>query len=83
MLVTGAISVATLIFGLLGDGLNQIAPLMTMFFLITYVVLNAVVLLEQSMGLTSFRPRLTHPACRTAYWPIGCAVCHVSDCAAL
>ncbi len=61
MLVTGAISVATLVFGLLGDGLNQIAPLMTMFFLITYVVLNAVVLLEQSMGLTSFRPRLRIP----------------------
>ncbi len=61
MLVTGAISIATLIFGLLGDGLNQIAPLMTMFFLITYVVLNAVVLLEQSMGLTSFRPRLRIP----------------------
>ena len=35
---------------------NQIAPLMTMFFLITYAVLNGVVLLEQVMGLTSFRP---------------------------
>ncbi len=61
MLLTGAISVATLIFGLAGDGLNQIAPLMSMFFLITYVVLNAVVLLEQSMGLTSFRPLLRIP----------------------
>ena len=61
MLLTGAISVATLIFGLSGDGLNQIAPLMSMFFLITYVVLNAVVLVEQSMGLTSFRPLLRIP----------------------
>jgi solute carrier family 12 sodium/potassium/chloride transporter 2 len=61
LLLTGSITVATLVFGLFGDGLNQIAPLMTMFFLITYVVLNAVVLLEQSMDLTSFRPQLPVP----------------------
>jgi hypothetical protein len=54
--LTGGIGVATLVFGLLGGGLNGIAPLMTMFFLITYAVLNAVVLLEQSLKLTSFRP---------------------------
>ncbi len=62
MLVTGLIAVATLLFGLSGDGLNQIAPLMTMFFLITYAVLNGVVLLEQVMGLTSFRPLFRIPA---------------------
>ncbi|MBW7884195.1 MAG: Na-K-Cl cotransporter, partial [Caldilineaceae bacterium] len=61
MLVTGAIAVATLLFGLSGNGLNQIAPLMTMFFLITYAVLNGVVLLEQLMALTSFRPLLRIP----------------------
>lgn len=61
MLLTIGIGVATLLFGLSGNGLNQIAPLMTMFFLITYAVLNAVVLLEQSLGLTSFRPLLHIP----------------------
>ncbi|MEZ4710577.1 MAG: hypothetical protein R3A44_25480 [Caldilineaceae bacterium] len=61
MYVTGVVGLATLIFGLSGNGLNRIAPLMTMFFLITYVVLNAVVLLEQSLGLTSFRPQLPIP----------------------
>ncbi|MEZ4612366.1 MAG: amino acid permease [Caldilineaceae bacterium] len=61
MLLTGAIAVATLLFGLSGNGLNRIAPLMTMFFLVTYAVLNGVVLLEQLMGLTSFRPILRVP----------------------
>ena len=61
MYITGIIGIATLMFGLSGGGLNKIAPLMTMFFLITYAVLNAVVLLEQSLGLTSFRPLLRVP----------------------
>lgn len=61
MYVTGLIGIGTLIFGLSGNGLNKIAPLMTMFFLITYTVLNSVVLLEQSLGLTSFRPLFRVP----------------------
>ncbi len=61
MLLTIGIGIGTLLFGLSGDGLNQIAPLMTMFFLITYAVLNGVVLLEQSLGLTSFRPLFRIP----------------------
>ncbi len=61
MALTIGIGVGTLLFGLSGSGLNQIAPLMTMFFLITYAVLNAVVLLEQSLGLTSFRPLFRVP----------------------
>lgn len=61
MYLTGVVGIATLIFGLSGNGLNRIAPLMTMFFLITYAVLNGVVLLEQSLKLTSFRPRFAIP----------------------
>jgi len=62
MYVTGLIGIGTLLFGgLSGNGLNRIAPLMTMFFLITYVVLNVVVLLEQSLELTSFRPMFQIP----------------------
>ncbi|MEM8828401.1 MAG: amino acid permease [Cyanobacteria bacterium P01_G01_bin.19] len=36
--------------------LNAIAPLITMFFLITYAALNLVVLLESRLGLMNFRP---------------------------
>ena len=42
--------------------LNVIAPLITMFFLIAYGMLNLVTLLEQRLGLASFRPLLKiHP----------------------
>lgn len=58
LLVTMAIIVATI---MLRD-LNAIAPLVTMFFLVTYAMLNGILLLEQSLRLVSFRPALTvHP----------------------
>jgi solute carrier family 12 (sodium/potassium/chloride transporter), member 2 len=41
--------------------LNTIAPLIAMFFLITYATVNLVVLVEQSLGLVSFRPLLRVP----------------------
>jgi amino acid transporter len=45
---------------LLGD-LNAVAQLITMFFLITYATLNLVVMIEQSLGLVSFRPTFRVP----------------------
>jgi amino acid transporter len=57
MFVTGAIVLGAL---LLRD-LNVIAPLITMFFLITYAVINLVMLIESSLGLVSFRPTLKLP----------------------
>ena len=54
MLVTGVVVFLTL----LVRDLNAVAPLITVFFLITYAMLNVVVLVEQSMGLVSFRPLL-------------------------
>lgn len=57
MLLTGAIVFAAL---MLRD-LNLIAPLITMFFLIAYAVINVVVLIESSLRLTSFRPTLRLP----------------------
>jgi amino acid transporter len=57
MLVTGGLIFLSL---LLRD-LNIIAPLITMFFLVTYAMINAAVLIEQSLGLVSFRPRLHIP----------------------
>ncbi len=57
MLLTGVIVLGAL---LLRD-LNAIAPLITMFFLITYAMINVVVFVEQSLGLISFRPLFTAP----------------------
>lgn len=57
MLVTGGLILATL---MLRD-LNAVAPLITMFFLLTYAMLNAVMLIEQSLDLVSFRPLLRLP----------------------
>lgn len=42
--------------------LNAIAPLITMFFLITYAALNLVVLLESRLGLMNFRPTFKIPS---------------------
>ncbi len=61
MYVTGIIALAALLFGLVTNGLNAIAPLMTMFFLITYATLNGVMLLEQGLKLASFRPLFRVP----------------------
>ena len=41
--------------------LNAIAPLITMFFLITYAMINIVVLIEQNLKLVSFRPLFKIP----------------------
>jgi len=45
---------------LLGD-LNSIAPLLTMFFLITYGMINLAVFIERAVGVTSFRPSIKVP----------------------
>jgi amino acid transporter len=59
--LTAGIALAALLFGLLTGGLNAIAPLVTLFFLIMYATLNGVVVLEQRLGLVSFRPLLNVP----------------------
>ncbi len=57
MLVTSII----VIIGLSLRDLNTIAPLITMFFMITYAMVNVVALIEQSLSLPSFRPTLKIP----------------------
>jgi amino acid transporter len=52
MIVTGIMIFVTM---LLRD-LNAIAPLVTLFFLITYAMINIVVIIEQQLGLISYRP---------------------------
>ena len=68
MLLTGGIVLAAL---MLRD-LNVIAPLITMFFLITYATINVVVLIESRLGLISFRPTLRVPAVVPLIGAIGC-----------
>ncbi len=57
MIVTGGMVFISM---LLRD-LNAVAPLVTMFFLITYAMLNVVVIIEQNLGLISFRPLFKIP----------------------
>lgn len=72
MLVTGVIGFFAIIFGLATGGLNAIAPLMTMFFLVTYSVLNAVILFESMLGLVSFRPTFRVPIIMPLIGLFGC-----------
>lgn len=57
MLVTAVV----VLIGLSLRNLNTIAPLITMFFMITYAMVNIVALIEQSLSLPSFRPTLKIP----------------------
>ena len=57
IIFTGLIIVVSLIFG----NLNALATLITMFFLITYGMLNLVVFIQQSMKIISFRPTFKIP----------------------
>jgi amino acid transporter len=68
MMVTGAIGLCAL----LVRDLNAIAPLITMFFLITYAMINAVVLTEQTLGLVSFRPTFRVPRVVPLLGTVGC-----------
>lgn len=60
------------VLSLLLRDLNAIAPLITMFFMITYAMINVVVLIEQSLGLPSFRPTLKVPTIIPLFGTIGC-----------
>jgi solute carrier family 12 sodium/potassium/chloride transporter 2 len=68
MLFTGAIVVVALMF----RNLNAVAPLVTMFFLLTYGMINVVVLIEQSLRLVSFRPLFRIPKAVPFVGTVGC-----------
>jgi len=57
---------------LLLRNLNAIAPLITMFFMITYAMINVVVLVEQGLGQVSFRPTFKVPFVVPLLGTIGC-----------
>ncbi|RVU44050.1 Na-K-Cl cotransporter [Lujinxingia sediminis] len=56
-LFTGGLVAIALMLG----SLDRIAVLITMFFLLTYLTINLVVLVEQSLGMISFRPTFRVP----------------------
>lgn len=68
ILLTGGIVIATLMV----RDLNTIAPLITMFFLITYMMINLVVLIEQRMDMVSFRPTFPVPRFVPLVGMLGC-----------
>ncbi|MFH5830988.1 amino acid permease [Halalkalibaculum sp. DA384] len=68
ILLTGGLVLGTL---LLRD-LNTIAPLITMFFLITYMMINMVVFIEQQMDMISFRPTFSIPKFVPFLGTVGC-----------
>ncbi|WP_445956486.1 amino acid permease [Yeosuana sp.] len=51
--------------------LNTIAPILTMFFMITYAMVNVVALVEQTLGLPSYRPTLKIPIIVPAIGALG------------
>jgi solute carrier family 12 sodium/potassium/chloride transporter 2 len=66
--LTGVIVLAALML----RSLNAIAPLITLFFLLTYAMINIVVFLEQSMKLVSFRPLFRVPRLVSLAGAVGC-----------
>lgn len=70
MLFTGALVLLALSLG----GLNAVAELITMFFLLTYFTINVVVLVEQRLGMVSFRPTFAIPLAVPVVGTVSCAV---------
>ena len=68
IMLTGGLVLATL----LVRDLNTIAPLITMFFLITYMMINMVVFIEQRMDMISFRPTFRIPKFVPLLGTVGC-----------
>ena len=67
-MVTLAIALGAVALG----NLNLIAPILTMFFLTTYGVLNIAAGLERALGSPSFRPRFKVPWYLSAIGALGC-----------
>ncbi len=70
ILFSGFIIMAALLLG----NLDFLAALITMFFLITYGMLNLVVFIQQSMKIISFRPTFKIPKIIPLFGAIGCFV---------
>jgi amino acid transporter len=58
--------------GLTAGSLDAIAPILTSFFIMTYLAVNMVVALEQSLGMVSWRPRFRIPTAVPVVGSIAC-----------
>ncbi len=67
-----AVTAVIVLAALLLRDLNVVAPLVTMFFLIAYAVINLVVLVEGGLGLVSYRPTLHVPSVIPLVGTVGC-----------
>ncbi len=72
LLVTGSLAFVVMLIAIPLGGLNAIAPIITIFFLITYGMLNVVVAVEQRLGTISFRPTLRVPTAVPIVGVISC-----------
>jgi len=68
ILFTALVSLVTLLLG----SLDSVAGLLTMFFLITYGMINISVFIEQSIGITSFRPSFRIPRIVPLFGGVSC-----------
>ncbi len=59
---------------LLVGSINTVAPVITMFFLITYIIINLVVFIEQSLNLPSYRPTFKVPRIIPLYGVFGSTI---------
>ena len=58
--------------GLTAGSLDAIAPILTSFFIMTYLAINVVVALEQGLGMVSWRPRFRIPTFVPLVGALGC-----------
>lgn len=72
MYFAGGIGFIAMLAALAGGGLDAIAGIITMFFLITYGMLNVVVLIEQTLNTISFRPTFSVPRVVPFIGMLGC-----------
>ena len=73
MVVTGTLIFITLLL----RNINAVAPLVTLFFLITYAMINIVVIIEQRLGLISYRPIFKIPKLVPWFGLVSSVFCHV------
>ena len=72
MFFAGGVGFVALLAALASGGLDAIAGIITMFFLITYGMLNVVVLIEQTLDTVSFRPTFGVPRLVPFIGVVGC-----------
>ncbi len=72
MMVNGVIGFTALVLALAGGGLNAIAGVISMFFIITYAMLNVVVFIELRLNMVSFRPTFKVPIIVPFIGAVGC-----------